>query len=25
VQSHRDNAGSVLLYLLFTHDMRGST
>ena len=24
VQSHRDNAGSVLLYLLFTHDMRGS-
>jgi hypothetical protein len=25
VQSHRDNAGSVLLYLLFTKDMRGST
>jgi hypothetical protein len=25
VQSHRDNAGSVLLYLLFTQDMRGST
>ena len=25
VQSHRDNAGDVLLYLLFTHDMRGST
>ena len=24
VQSHRDNAGAVLLYLLFTHDMRGS-
>lgn len=25
VQSHRDNAGDVLLYLLFTQDMRGST
>lgn len=25
VQSHRDNAGDVLLYVLFTHDMRGST
>jgi hypothetical protein len=25
VQSHRDNAGDALLYLLFTHDMRGST
>jgi hypothetical protein len=25
VQSHRDNAGDVLLYLLFVHDMRGST
>jgi hypothetical protein len=25
VQSHRDNSGDVLLYLLFTHDMRGST
>ena len=25
VQSHRDNAGDVLLYLLFIHDMRGST
>jgi hypothetical protein len=25
VQSHRDNAGDALLYLLFTHDMRAST
>jgi hypothetical protein len=25
VQSHRDNAGDLLLYLLFVHDMRGST
>jgi hypothetical protein len=25
VQSHRDNAGDVLLYLLFVHDARGST
>ena len=25
VQSHRDNAGDALLYLLFTQDMRGST
>lgn len=25
VQSHRDNAGSGLLYFLFTEDMRGST
>jgi hypothetical protein len=25
VQSHRDNAGAVLLYLLFVHDFRGST
>jgi hypothetical protein len=25
VQSHRDNAGDALLYLLFTGDMRGST
>ena len=25
VQSHRDNSGDALLYLLFTHDMRGST
>jgi hypothetical protein len=25
VQSHRDNAGDLLLVLLFTHDMRGST
>ncbi len=25
VQSHRDNSGDLLLYLLFTHDMRGST
>jgi hypothetical protein len=25
VQSHRDNSGAVLLYLLFTEDMRGST
>jgi hypothetical protein len=25
VQSHRDNAGDALLYVLFTHDMRGST
>jgi hypothetical protein len=25
VQSHRDNAGDVLLVLLFVHDMRGST
>jgi hypothetical protein len=25
VQSHRDNTGALLLYLLFTHDMRGST
>jgi hypothetical protein len=25
VRSHRDNAGDALLYLLFTHDMRGST
>jgi hypothetical protein len=25
VQSHRDNAGAVLLVLLFVHDMRGST
>jgi len=25
VQSHRDNAGAVLLFLLFTQDMRGST
>jgi hypothetical protein len=25
VQSHRDNSGDVLLYLLFTQDMRGST
>lgn len=24
-QSHRDNAGDLLLYLLFTHDMRAST
>lgn len=25
VQSHRDNSGDTLLYLLFTQDMRGST
>jgi hypothetical protein len=25
VQSHRDNSGDTLLYLLFTHDMRGAT
>jgi hypothetical protein len=25
VQSHRDNVGAALLYLLFRHDMRGST
>jgi hypothetical protein len=25
VQSHRDNSGDLLLYLLFTQDMRGST
>jgi hypothetical protein len=25
VRSHRDNAGDLLLYLLFVHDMRGST
>jgi hypothetical protein len=25
VQSHRDNAGDTLLYLLFVHDFRGST
>ncbi|HEX3337481.1 MAG TPA: hypothetical protein VHS54_13545, partial [Jatrophihabitans sp.] len=25
VQSHRDNAGDALLYLLFTNDMRAST
>ena len=25
VQSHRDNSGAVLMYLLFTQDMRGST
>jgi hypothetical protein len=25
VQSHRDNSGDLLLYLLFTEDMRGST
>ncbi len=25
VQSHRDNAGDLLLYVLFTQDMRGST
>jgi hypothetical protein len=25
VQSHRDNAGDLLLFLLFVHDMRGST
>jgi len=25
VQSHRDNAGDALLYVLFTQDMRGST
>jgi hypothetical protein len=25
VQSHRDNSGALLLYLLFTNDMRGST
>jgi hypothetical protein len=25
VQSHRDNAGDLLLYLLFVHDFRGST
>ena len=24
-QTHRDKAGDLLLYVLFTHDMRGST